>query len=447
MPSEEDEADDEELAEIIRDRQVRATRAKGTNVPLLLDPKLILDYIDLWHKDPNTPMPDFHLTPGQSHMLTHFITEEKWKFEKARQIKKDQFRKEKFLRNNIVKMTTDELLKIQSEIKFLSDDFNDYYADWKGAKVRFVKLTKMFTSNVVAPSQQEIPQAEASAQPTEEHASTADDNQAAEENVSSRADDCIPAADEIARASTSGAPEENEEVRATASVVPEENQPHSSAPPAPTPTPILPSASDVKKTKAAERAAVKKRKASASSDSSAPKKMKPMTSSFENPIDVVPISTMPSKDLVPFGEEYVIPSGSDEETPSAATSEQMDEEIEVDEIPSTPVVSSPVPQFTAEEAGVEEIEDEDVDIGCTTPVMNDDFWESQHPNSPLFTPLQQIPQSQSLQFKWDLMKLMKTFQPLVLKKLKMKNSRTRLPLKRNQKFLSLKNLRLRFLRL
>ena len=50
-----------------------------------------------------------------------------------------------------------------------------------------------------------------------------------------------------------------------------------------------------------------------------------------------------------------------------------------------------MPQFTAEEAGVEEIEkeEEDVDIGCTTPVMNDDFWESQHPNTPLFTPIQQ----------------------------------------------------------
>ena len=47
VSSEEDEADDEELAEIIRDRQVRTARAKGTNVPLLLDPKLILDYIDL----------------------------------------------------------------------------------------------------------------------------------------------------------------------------------------------------------------------------------------------------------------------------------------------------------------------------------------------------------------------------------------------------------------
>ena len=118
-----------------------------------------------------------------------------------------------------------------------------------------------------------------------------------------------------------------------------------------------------------------------------------MTSSLENPIDAVPISSMSSKEIVPYGEEYKIPSGSDEENHSVATSEQFDEEIEVEAFPSPPVVSSPMPQFTAEEAGVEEIEneDEDVDIGCTTPVMNDDFWESQHPNTPLFTPIQHIP--------------------------------------------------------
>ena len=102
---------------------------------------------------------------------------------------------------------------------------------------------------------------------------------------------------------------------------------------------------------------------------------------------------MPSKDLVPFGEDYVIPEESDEETPSASSTEQLDEEIEVDRIPSTPVVSSPMPQFTAEEASIEEMEDEEVDIGCTTPVLNDDFWESQHPNSPMFTPLQAIARS------------------------------------------------------
>ena len=156
MPSD-DEADDDELAEIIRDRQERAARAKGTNVPLLLDPRAILDYIDLWHKDPNTPMPDFKLTPGQSHMLTHFITEEKWKFEKARQIKKAQFRKEKFLKKNLVNMTTDELVIMQAEIKALSDEFDVYRVDWLGAKVRFVKLAERFTSNVVTPTQRESP--------------------------------------------------------------------------------------------------------------------------------------------------------------------------------------------------------------------------------------------------------------------------------------------------
>ena len=115
--------------------------------------------------------------------------------------------------------------------------------------------------------------------------------------------------------------------------------------------------------------------------------MKKLTSSFANPIDVVPVSSMPSKDLVPFGEDYEIPIGSDEEHHSVASSEQVDEEIEVDAIPSTPVISSHMPQFTAEEAGVEEMEDEDVDVGCSTPVISDEFWESQHPNSPMFTPL------------------------------------------------------------
>ena len=103
---------------------------------------------------------------------------------------------------------------------------------------------------------------------------------------------------------------------------------------------------------------------------------------------------MPSKELVPYGEDYEIPDESAEEDPSAASMEQMDEEVEVDVITSPPQVSSPMPQFTAKETVTKEMEvDEDVDIGCTTPVMNDDFWESQHPNSPLFTPLQQIPQS------------------------------------------------------
>src|SRR3954465_11168838 len=134
-------------------------------------------------------------------------------------------------------MKPEELVKMQAEIKALSDNFDSYYADWQGAKVRFVRLSDSFTKGTS--SKQQIPQAEASVQQTEEHASTADEVQAAEENASSKAHDSAPTVDEIARASTSGAPEENEETRATASVMPEETEPDSSVLYSPTPTPVL----------------------------------------------------------------------------------------------------------------------------------------------------------------------------------------------------------------
>nr|XP_020155141.1 uncharacterized protein C45G9.4-like [Aegilops tauschii subsp. strangulata] len=214
-------------------------------------------------------------------------------------------------------MTTDELVTIQTEFKGLNDEFNVYRTDSLGAKVKFVKLAEKFTSTDAASLQHESPQA-------------SDDIARATTSV---------APEEQARPTEASAavPEETEPVRPTAPVVPEESESISSAPPAPTPSPILPSALDVKKTKAAERATVKKRKASASSDSSAPKKMKTLTSSFQIPIDAIPVSSMPSKELVPFGDDYEIPSESDEDVPSAASSEQLDEEIKADNIPSTPV--------------------------------------------------------------------------------------------------------------
>ena len=78
-------------------------------MPLLLDPKLILDFIDLWHKDPNTPLPEMNLTPGQSHVLTAFIEEEKWKFEEGRRLKKAQYKKQRYLKDNVLTLTPDQL--------------------------------------------------------------------------------------------------------------------------------------------------------------------------------------------------------------------------------------------------------------------------------------------------------------------------------------------------
>ena len=99
---------------IIRDKHQRAARAKGSNAPLMLDPKLILDFIGLWHKDPNTPLPEMNLTPGQSHMLNAFIGEEKWKYEQGRKVKKAQYKKERFLKQNVLKLSPNQLVALQS---------------------------------------------------------------------------------------------------------------------------------------------------------------------------------------------------------------------------------------------------------------------------------------------------------------------------------------------
>ena len=176
---------------------------------------------------------------------------------------------------------------------------------------------KKFTSSVAAPVHIEVTPTEASAQATEGIASTADENQAADETASTRAAEEIPAFEETARETTIVAPEEParqaedsvavpEETaydRPATSVGPEEIDPTPTAPPAPKPSPVLPSALEVKKTKATECAALKKRKASAATESLAPKKAKILTSSMDNRIDDVPLASMPSKELVPYGEE------------------------------------------------------------------------------------------------------------------------------------------------
>ena len=93
---------------------------------MILDPKMILDFIDLWHKDPNTPFPEMNLTPGQSHVLTAFIEEEKWKFEQGRSLKKAQYKKQHYLKDNVLTLTPDQLIALQAEIKQLSDEFDCY---------------------------------------------------------------------------------------------------------------------------------------------------------------------------------------------------------------------------------------------------------------------------------------------------------------------------------
>nr|XP_020182088.1 transcription initiation factor TFIID subunit 4-like [Aegilops tauschii subsp. strangulata] len=50
-------------------------------------------------------------------------------------VKKAQYKKERFLRQNVLKLSPDELVALESEIKKLSDEFDAYCAEWLGAKI------------------------------------------------------------------------------------------------------------------------------------------------------------------------------------------------------------------------------------------------------------------------------------------------------------------------
>ena len=89
----------------------------------------MLDFIDLWHKDPNTPLPELNLTPGQSHMSTVFITEEKWKYDQATTVKKAQYKKQRYLKDNVLSLSPEQLIALQADIKKLSDEFDAYKAE------------------------------------------------------------------------------------------------------------------------------------------------------------------------------------------------------------------------------------------------------------------------------------------------------------------------------
>ena len=68
-------------------------------------------------------MPDLGLTPGQSHMVTTFIAEEKWKYDQARSLKKTQYKKQRYLKDNVLSRWPKQLLALQAKIKKLSEEF------------------------------------------------------------------------------------------------------------------------------------------------------------------------------------------------------------------------------------------------------------------------------------------------------------------------------------
>lgn len=136
-----EEYDDETHQAIIGNKQERVAQATRNTIPLTLDPKVVLNFIDLWYEDPNTPIDDLKLPPRLSHVVTSFINEAKWKDQQAKQARAAKVKKEKYLKQSILNLMPEKLVSTQAELKTLSDAYTSLHADRKGVKVRFVKAT------------------------------------------------------------------------------------------------------------------------------------------------------------------------------------------------------------------------------------------------------------------------------------------------------------------
>ncbi|KAI4984342.1 hypothetical protein ZWY2020_057661 [Hordeum vulgare] len=281
-----EEYEDETLQAIIRNKQERVAQTTGNTIPLALEHKVVLNFIDLWCEDPNTPIHDLKLPPRLSHMVTSFISETKWKDQQEKQARAAKVKKEKYLKQNILNQTREKLASTQEEMKTLTDKYTSLHADRKGVKVRFVKAAtdaiEEYNNMVAAPKQLAISHASYTVQ-------LPDSDEDEEMAVDGSARNATTG--EFARPECSHARPEENAISPVFSKVKKVT---------------LLSASDVKKTKAAEKEA-KKRKASTPTKSSQAKHEKTQSTSSSTPADATSLSIAPSYMLVPFDEEPIIP--------------------------------------------------------------------------------------------------------------------------------------------
>lgn len=137
-----------------------------------MDPKVLLDFINLWYEDPNTHVDDLKLPPGVSHMVATFINEVKCKEKQAKQAKAAKIKKEKFLKHNLLKLTLEALVSTQAELKTLTDKYTILHTGREGVTVNFINAASAavdeYNKRTAPPKQQAAPESSYTVQLAEE---------------------------------------------------------------------------------------------------------------------------------------------------------------------------------------------------------------------------------------------------------------------------------------
>ncbi|KAI4984013.1 hypothetical protein ZWY2020_040866 [Hordeum vulgare] len=284
-----------------------------------MDPKVLLDFINVWYEDPNTPIDDLKLPPGVSHMVATFINEAKWKEQKAKQAKIAKARKEKFLRQNLLKLTPEALVSNQAELQVLTDKC-DKLSDRKSIKRNFIKLA---TSDVDDYNQHQLLSPWLSSQKM--HLLMRRKFLKVRNNTKSVVLMSRPLKKSSPRPPLMKLQPLMQSLDPNFTKGEEGNPSHRRR----------------EKTRAAEKEA-KKRKASSAEEKIEAKRLKETEESA--PLDPVPLNVAPSYEMVVIGDQT---TRTDEEMKDAASEEHTDEEIQIDESPQPHIPQTETTQASA----------------------------------------------------------------------------------------------------
>ena len=72
---------------------------------MLLDPKKLFDFINIWCTNPKTHLDDLNQPPSPSHMMSSFILNEKYKIAQAKLVRKQKVQQEKELRKDMLSIS------------------------------------------------------------------------------------------------------------------------------------------------------------------------------------------------------------------------------------------------------------------------------------------------------------------------------------------------------
>lgn len=90
----------------------------------MLDPKMILDFINIWCENPKTPLDTLNILPGPHHMIVDFIGSERYRIDQARQVKKQIYKKQGEFKKRMNVASVEEFAACKEEIRHLDEDFS-----------------------------------------------------------------------------------------------------------------------------------------------------------------------------------------------------------------------------------------------------------------------------------------------------------------------------------